>query len=82
MMAALAVFVSMAALDAIYALYTRRTAEGKAMSSAWLAGGMVFFTATVTILYVGNWYLVPFAAAGAFVGTYFTVRHDHDEGQH
>lgn len=67
-------FAAMAALDFVWGNYTRNVADGRRVPSALWAAGIVFFNATVTLAYVGDhWTILP-AAAGAFVGTYFSVK--------
>lgn len=69
-------FVAMAITDALYAAYTRRTAEGRAFSAGTYAALLLVTGGVVVVLYTSNPVLLIAAAAGAFVGTYLTVRAD------
>ena len=73
---ALIVFVAMALTDALWALYVRRASEGHALEASLMAAMLVFGSGVVVLLYTESPVLLTFAGLGAFVGTYFTVRHD------
>lgn len=82
MLGAVIVFVSMVITDALYAIYNRRSVSGHAHAAGMFAAGLAVTSAVVNIFYVANHWLVPAAALGAYVGTYFTVRHDHAKETH
>lgn len=70
----LAVFAAMAVIDYFWARYLAGVAAGAALvSSAWSAG-IVALGALVTVEYVHDTSLVFAATAGAFCGTYISVR--------
>lgn len=72
----LGVFFAMAFLDVLFAIYIRRTSQGRAHQAA-LAGALTFlFSAFVVVKYIENLvYLIP-AMLGSYVGTYATVKID------
>ena len=68
------VFFSAVGLDALWALYIRRSSQGKALAAASCAAVLLGLGAFNAISYLENhWMLVP-AMSGAFVGTYATLR--------
>ena len=74
---ALSVFVVMVMTDVVWALYIRRTNEGKGHQAGMFSAGIMLFASYVTVNYVSNrWFIVP-AALGAYVGTRLTIWHDH-----
>jgi hypothetical protein len=73
-----AVFFSMVFVDMLWAKYMLALAGKQAMKSALLSGGIILCGVFTTISYVENHWLVIPAAIGAFIGTYFTVKHHKD----
>lgn len=70
----LLVFFAIAGLDFVYAEYTKATAGRKPLPASLLAGLIILLSGFVTTSHVDNkWLLLP-AAAGAFVGTWLSVR--------
>jgi len=70
---ALLVFVCAVVLDALWALYIRRSAQGQALQASTYATVLLGLGAFNTLSFLDNrWMLIP-AAAGAFLGTYVTV---------
>jgi hypothetical protein len=68
------VFFATMCIDALYALYTIRLTERKALQSAVFGTMIHLFTAFTVISYTKNyWYILPLLI-GSFAGTYFTVR--------
>ena len=77
----LLVFVLTVVADFLWAIYIRRTGRGRALQSAVTSAGLWLLAAFVIINYMENkWFLAP-GVAGAFVGTYFTVKWDHGKPQ-
>lgn len=67
-------FLSMAALDFIWAKYTKAATDHRALAAANLSAALVACNVVVTLGYVTNvWLIVP-TLAGAWVGTYWGVR--------
>ena len=64
----------MAALDMCWTLYIAKVQELKALGAATWSMLIMVFGAGVTISYIHNPILLIGAAAGAFVGTWLTVR--------
>ena len=75
---AVLVFVLTGVADFLWAIYIRRTNQGKAMASATTSALLWLLAAFVIVNYVENKWLILPGALGAFVGTYFTVKWDHD----
>jgi hypothetical protein len=72
----LAAFAAMFILDWVYAVYTRRVAEGRALPAASYAAVLYAISGSLTLAIVHDPRLLPAAIAGAFAGTYFSVRRD------
>ncbi len=67
-------FAAAFALDFVWARHTIACANRKALQASSLSVLLLLIGAGEAILYVGDhWMLVP-AAAGAFLGTYVSVR--------
>jgi hypothetical protein len=76
------VFCSAVGLDALWALYIRRSSQGKALAAASCAALLLGLGAFNAISYLENhWLLVP-AMSGAFVGTYATLRWERRRREH
>jgi hypothetical protein len=76
------VFFSAVGLDALWALYIRRSSQGKALAAASCAAVLLGLGAFNAISYLDNhWMLVP-AMSGAFVGTYGTLRWERRRRAH
>ena len=70
----LATFASMAALDWVFAYYTKNVIKKNAALAGLYASAIVVTNAIVTISYVtDHWMVVP-AVLGAFAGTWVAVR--------
>jgi hypothetical protein len=71
---AAAVFVAVAALDFVWAYYTRYVNDGRAAYAGFAAVLIMLLGGTAVIGYTADpWMLIP-AGAGAFVGTFAAVR--------
>lgn len=69
-MIALLVFLGAVVLDYVCAVYIQSTSDRRPVKAALAAGGLTLANSLVTILYVGeHWLVLPFAAGGV-VGTY------------
>jgi hypothetical protein len=67
------VFLSAVGLDALWALYIRRSSQGKALAAASCAAVLLGLGAFNAISYLeDHWMLLP-AMSGAFIGTYATL---------
>lgn len=71
----LAVFVATLCIDALYALYTMRLSEKKALQSALFGSLIHILTAFTVISYTENYIYIISLVLGSFVGTYITVRY-------
>jgi hypothetical protein len=72
----LLMFLAMVIVDFIYAHYTKAASAHRAYAAANWAASMPFVNGLVVLLYVGDpWLLIP-CAAGAWVGTFFSMRLD------
>lgn len=70
----ISVFLATMCIDALYALYTLRLVERKALQSAFFGTTIHLFTAFTVISYTKNYlYVIPLLL-GSFAGTYFAVR--------
>lgn len=68
------VFAATLCIDALYALYTIRLSERKALQSATSGIFIHLFTALTVISYTKNsFYIIPLLI-GSFVGTYLVVK--------
>ncbi len=76
MLDALIVFVAMAATDSLWAVYIRRTNEGRALAAGILAASLLVLGGVVIVYYTKQPWLLAVAALGAFTGTSLTVWHD------
>lgn len=70
----LAIFATMLAYDFVWAKYTVATAQQKAVLASTWAAAMPFFIAFFSRAYVEDWKSAIPAAAGAFLGTYLSLR--------
>lgn len=77
----LGIVAAMFVLDVTFALYTRRVAQGAALSSAIFASTICLLGATVVVGYMEDKLYIFAAMIGAFLGTYITVRWDHKRKQ-
>ena len=73
-MSELAVFLSVAILDALWTLYIRATSKGSPFRAAMWSAGIMTASAFSATLYVNSPSLIPYAVLGAFVGTYLVLR--------
>jgi hypothetical protein len=70
----ISVFLATMCIDALYALYTIRLTERRAIQSALFGTFIHLFTAFTVISYTKNsLYIIPLLM-GSFVGTYLVVR--------
>lgn len=76
MINALIVFVAMAATDSLWAVYIRRTNEGRALAAGLLAAALLVLGGVVIVYYTADHKMLLVAGAGAFCGTFLTVKHD------
>jgi hypothetical protein len=71
---AAAVFVAVAALDFVWAYYTRYVNDGRAVCAGFAAILIMLLGGTAVIGYTADpWMLIP-AGVGAFVGTFTAVK--------
>lgn len=71
---ALYVFAAMAALDFVWARYSVACAHRRPLAAAAYAALIVVFNGPVVISYVDNHWLLAPAIAGAFFGTWVSLR--------
>lgn len=71
---AIFVFVTYLILDIFWALYMKAVADNRALYAANCNIGICFTTALGVLSYTENWLYIFPLVAGAWVGTYFTVR--------
>ena len=72
----IAAFLLTAFTEVLWVLWIRRTATGKAFSSAVFGSLLWLMGAGVVLSYVANkWMLIP-AVLGSFVGGYITIKID------
>lgn len=69
-------FAAVFALDWLFAFYTRRVAQGDALPAGLYAAGLYSMTGLATYLVANDLWVLPAACAGAFVGTWLSVRKD------
>lgn len=65
----------MALVDACWTKYTLAVQDKNALLSGGWSVGIMLCGAFVTVNYVGDKSLIFAAAIGAFIGTYYTVKH-------
>lgn len=70
----IAVFFGMTLLDFVYAEYTKAAADRHVHTSSTYATCLIVITGLVTSEYVNDRSLLIPAAAGAYVGTYISMR--------
>jgi len=76
----LGVFVAVAVADVFWTKYFLAAANKQAIKAGYYSSLIILFTAITTRSYVHNGSLVIPACAGAFVGTWLTVkRHEKDK---
>jgi len=68
------VFVAYVGLDYVFARYTRAAAEGRQVPASNWAVLITLFNAFVVISFVKDPWLILPSCAGAFVGTYLSLR--------
>ena len=69
------VFVSTAATDAVYVMFTAAVASRRRVPAATWSSIWYMFSAFAIISYTQNWIYVAFAALGSWTGAYFSVGH-------
>lgn len=67
-------FMSMAALDFVWARYTRYVVSRDAMRAGGYAAGIALLAGVTTILYVNDPWLLLATGSGAFVGTVVAMK--------
>lgn len=75
------VFLAMCCVDVCWALYNRRSNQGKALQAGLFSMGIVTFSSFTTIRVVDNHYNVIAAAAAGLLATWVTVHFDHKRSQ-
>ena len=73
---AVLVFWLTVATDALVVLYTRRVAQGRALSAALFSVATVGIDACIFVAYMTDIRYVGAVAVGTFVGTWFAIRTD------
>jgi hypothetical protein len=71
---AIATFVAMAALDYVWAYYQRAVTQKAPVRAAQLSAMLIVLNAGVVLSYADDHWMILPAAAGAFIGTYYSVR--------
>jgi presenilin-like A22 family membrane protease len=73
----LLMFCAMVVVDFIYAHYTKAASAHRALSAANWAASMPYVNGLVVLLYVNDpWLLIP-CSAGAWMGTWLSMRWDN-----
>jgi hypothetical protein len=67
------VFVSTAATDAVYVLFNAAVSARRRVPAATWSSVWYLLSAFAVISYTKNWMFVGFAAAGSWVGAYFSM---------
>ena len=68
------VFLGMTVVDIAYAEYTKKVGDRKTKTASTWAAALVVFNGLVVASFVGDkWLLIP-VAAGAWVGTYISLK--------
>ncbi len=71
----ISVFFATMCIDALYALYTLRVVQKKALQSATFGSLIHILTAFTVISYTQNyWYLIPLVI-GSFIGTFLVTKY-------
>jgi hypothetical protein len=71
---AITIFLGSLLIDILWTFTVMRTAEKKALESAFFSSAVTLLAGLITIEYVQNrWYLIP-AALGGFMGNYLTLK--------
>lgn len=70
---ALGVFVSTAATDAVYVMFNAAVSARKRVPAASWSSLWYLLSAFAVISYTKNWVYVGFAAAGSWIGAYFSM---------
>jgi hypothetical protein len=78
---ALLTFVSMVALDVVWANYTLSLVAKKAVLASFFASAILLFNSAVVLSYVDHPVMILPAMAGAFVGTFAATKWRTDNGQ-
>ena len=73
---AILIFCMAGVADVIWTLYIRRTSQGKAFSAASLSFLIFLSGGFVVREYVKNIFYLGFAALGAFIGTWITIKYE------
>ena len=70
---ALGVFVSTAVTDAVYVMFNAAVSARKRVAAANWSSLWYLLSAFAVISYTQHWFYVLFAAAGSWVGAYFSL---------
>jgi hypothetical protein len=70
---AIGVFVSTAVTDAVYVMFTAAVTAHRRLPAATWSSVWYLLSAFAVITYTKNWVYVCFAAAGSWVGAYFSM---------
>ena len=70
---ALSAFLSMFALDLVFALYVAAVGQHDALMASLYAAAIVACNAVLVLVVVKDWRMAAPAAAGAFAGTWLAV---------
>ncbi|MDE1175274.1 MAG: hypothetical protein PW789_01540 [Edaphobacter sp.] len=70
---ALGVFLSTAATDAVYVLFNSAVASHRRVPAATYSSIWYLLSAFAVISYTQHWIYVCFAAAGSWIGAYFSM---------
>ncbi|HEY4047535.1 MAG TPA: hypothetical protein VGM27_11775 [Acidobacteriaceae bacterium] len=70
---AIGVFVSTAITDAVYVMFTAAVTAHRRLPAATWSSVWYLLSAFAVITYTKNWVYVCFAAAGSWVGAYFSM---------
>lgn len=73
---AAAVFGAAFCTDYLAGIYTRRSAEGKALQASVASMGLLVISAITLYVFIYDWRYLPFEVAGAGAGTYVAIKLD------
>lgn len=71
-------FIGMVVVDFAYAEYTKACADRDLVKSCNMAATIIGFQMLVNILGVSDWTLIPPIVAGAWIGTYLSLKYEID----
>jgi hypothetical protein len=79
---ALGVVIATAATDAVYVLFTSAVVARRRVPAATWSSVWYLLSSFAVISYTNNWTYVVFAAAGSWIGAYFTMTYLHGPPGH